>query len=111
MSDRNNLFVKIWALVFWILWWFMVVVIVNCNHFLSLLILIMVQWNFNVSLSRVFISGEFSLCRRKGRLSTGDCPLTLWYGGFTWVFDPGIIGTILLEEGRNVGIRLSKFQN
>ncbi|ESQ46044.1 hypothetical protein EUTSA_v10000642mg [Eutrema salsugineum] len=67
----------------------------------------MVQWNLKVSLSRVFASDEFLLCRCKVRLSTGDCPFISRYRGVTWIFDPGITRKInFLEEE----IRFSLYQ-
>ncbi|EFH39616.1 hypothetical protein ARALYDRAFT_916682 [Arabidopsis lyrata subsp. lyrata] len=56
------------------------------------------SWNRDVLLYRRFVSGAFAQCRWNYRLSIGDCPLTQWYGSFTWVFDPGINGGINLLD-------------
>ncbi|CAL9248155.1 unnamed protein product, partial [Arabidopsis halleri] len=56
-----------------------------------------------------FVEGLFpvrSQCRWNFRLSTGECPLTQWYGDITWVFDPGINGGIDLLDGIRIRVRI-----
>ncbi|KAG7556356.1 hypothetical protein ISN44_As11g023960 [Arabidopsis suecica] len=65
----------------------------QCRSFLVMSI----RWNRDVLPWRRFVSGAFFRCRWIFRLSTGDCPLTQGYGGFTWVFDPGI-NRVLAED-------------
>ncbi|KAG7583579.1 hypothetical protein ISN44_As08g030920, partial [Arabidopsis suecica] len=52
-----------------------------------------------VLLGRRFVSGAFAHYRWNFRLSTGESPLTQWYGDVTWVFDPGINEGIILLDG------------
>ncbi|CAL9242385.1 unnamed protein product [Arabidopsis halleri] len=56
-----------------------------------------IQWNCVFLPRRRFVFGAFPWRRWFFRLSTGDCPLTQGYGGFTWVFDPGI-NRVLAED-------------
>ncbi|EFH44643.1 hypothetical protein ARALYDRAFT_915604 [Arabidopsis lyrata subsp. lyrata] len=57
----------------------------------------LIQWNCVFLPRRRFVFGAFPWRRWFFRLSTGDCPLTQGYGGFTWVFDPGI-NRVLAED-------------
>ncbi|KAG7572570.1 hypothetical protein ISN44_As09g009320 [Arabidopsis suecica] len=67
---------------------------IHCRSFLAMSI----PWNRDVLLYIRFFSGAFAHCQWNYRLSTGECPLMQWYGGFTWVFDPGINGGINLLD-------------
>ncbi|XP_019089377.1 PREDICTED: uncharacterized protein LOC104731070 [Camelina sativa] len=58
-----------------------------------------IRRNHDVLPCRKFVSGDFSHRRCFFRLLTGVYPLTRGYGGFTWVFDPGIKGGIKPLDG------------
>ncbi|EFH50306.1 hypothetical protein ARALYDRAFT_326521 [Arabidopsis lyrata subsp. lyrata] len=61
-----------------------------------------IPWNCDVLLGRRFVSGAFAHYRWIFRLSTGESPLTEWYGDVTWVFDPGINEGIILLDGTGI---------
>ncbi|XP_019082582.1 PREDICTED: uncharacterized protein LOC104704468 [Camelina sativa] len=75
---------------------------IYCGPYLMMLI----RWNHDVFLYRKFVSGVFTHCRCNFRVSTGECPLTQWNGGSTWVFDPGIDGGINLLDEIKIGDRI-----
>ncbi|CAL9239118.1 unnamed protein product [Arabidopsis halleri] len=61
-----------------------------------------IPWNRDVLLGRRFVSGAFAHYRWNFRLSTGESPLTQWYGDVTWVFDPGISEGIILLDATGI---------